>query len=457
MQNTGPTSPAIEPEAGAQGAGTTEATIGTRVAHDIAPHDTVQHCAVCAAPLRRTFIDLGEMPLANRYLREADLERPEPRYPLHARVCDSCFLVQVDVVVSPEAIFSEYAYFSSYSDSWVTHARRFAAAAKTRFNLDADSLVVEVGSNDGYLLRHFVAAGVPVLGIDPAANVAAAAERAGVPTRVHFFGRALAEQLVAEGRGADLLVANNVLAHVPDINDFVAGLATMLMPDGVLSVEFPHLLRLINECQFDTIYHEHFYYLSFATTRRIFAAHGLRVFNVEKLASHGGSLRIFACRAASVAHPQTPRVDAVLREEIAGGLMRVEIYDAFSERVEPIRQGLRDFLGAAKARGQLVIGHGAAAKGNTMLNHCRIGPDLLPYVVDNIPYKQGRFLPGSHIPVLPTEQVAKDRPDFILILPWNLRKEIARRNAYVHAWGARYVVAVPRIEILEPIPTQPPA
>jgi SAM-dependent methyltransferase len=432
----------------------TDTTTQVHAVHDVAPQTTGHRCGFCAAPLTRTFIDLGETPLANAYIRPEDLKRPESRYPLHARVCDSCFLVQVDAVVPPEEIFTEYAYFSSYSDSWVAHARRFATAAKARFALGADDLVIEIASNDGYLLRHFAAAGVPVLGVDPAANVAAAAEQAGVPTRVEFFGKALAERLVAEGRRADLLVANNVLAHVPDLNDFVAGMATVLAPDGVLSVEFPHLLRLIDECQFDTIYHEHFYYLSLATTQRIFAAHGLRVFDVEQLASHGGSLRIFACRADSGAHAQTANVDAVLREELAGGLEQPQTYDAFAGRVQPVRQGLRDFLIGAKARGLRVVGHGAAAKGNTLLNYCGIGPDLLPYVVDNIPYKQGRYLPGSRIPVLPTEQIDKDRPDFILILPWNLRKEIASRNAHVHAWGARYVVAVPRIEILEPMDLQ---
>jgi SAM-dependent methyltransferase len=405
-------------------------------------------CRFCAAPLTHTFVELGETPLANALLREADLKRPEPRYPLTVRVCAECLLVQADQVVAPDVLFSDYAYFSSYAATWVEHAKRFAEMARARFALGPDSLVIEVASNDGYLLRHFAEAGVPVLGIDPAANVAVVAEKAGVPTRVDFFGKVLAETLAGEGRRADLLVGNNVLAHVPDLNDFVAGLATVLAPDGVLSVEFPHLLRLIEEVQFDTIYHEHFCYFSLLAVERVFAAHGLRVFDVERLPTHGGSLRVLACRAGSTAHDTGPGLAEVRAAEAAAGLDKLATYTGFAERVAAVKRALRAFLDDARAAGKHVVAYGAAAKGNTLLNVCGVGRADIDYVVDMSPHKQGRFLPGSHLPIHAPERMFETRPDYVLILPWNLREEITRSMAGVRDWGGRFVVPVPRAEVL---------
>jgi SAM-dependent methyltransferase len=356
--------------------------------------------------------------------------------------------VQADSFVAPEDIFSDYAYFSSYSDLWVDHARRFVAMARTRFALGPASQVVEVASNDGYLLRHFVAAGVPALGIEPAANVAQAARAIGVPTEIRFFGRDCAADLVARGLAADLVVGNNVLAHVPDINDFVGGLAAALKPDGVVSVEFPHLLRQIEGVQFDTVYHEHFYYLSLLAVERVFAAHGLRVFDVAELTSHGGSLRVIACRAASAAHAAMPGVAKIRADEAAAGFDRAQTYAAFQARVAPIRTGLLDFLHNARREGRTVAAYGAAAKGNTLLNFSGVGPDLIPYVVDRNPAKQGHFLPGSHIPVHPPEKIAQTRPDYVLILPWNIREEVMDAMAGIRAWGGRFVVAVPELTVL---------
>jgi SAM-dependent methyltransferase len=405
-------------------------------------------CRSCGAELKHTFVDLGATPLANAYLGASDLEKPEPRYPLHARVCASCFLVQVESVVPAEEIFGDYAYFSSYAASWVEHARRFAHATIERFNLDGHSLVVEVASNDGYLLKHFVEAGVPVLGVEPAANVAEAAVAAGVPTEVRFFGEAYARELLDRRGPADLLVGNNVLAHVPDLNDFVAGLAQLLKPSGVLSMEFPHLLRLIEDVQFDTIYHEHFSYFSFLTVEKVFARHGLDVFDVERLATHGGSLRIFARRKDGVDRPRTAAVEALRSEEKDARLDRLEGYSGFAERVEAVKAGLLGFLNTAKAEGHTVVGYGAAAKGNTLLNTCGVDGSLIDYVVDLSPHKQGHFLPGSRLPIHAPEQMFVTRPDYVLILPWNIKDEIVRSMAGIGEWGGRFVVAVPRIEVI---------
>jgi SAM-dependent methyltransferase len=370
-------------------------------------------------------------------------------YPLHARICEECLLVQLPADITPDEIFREYAYFSSYSDSWVAHAARYAVEMRERFQLDSDSLVVEVASNDGYLLQHFVRADIPVLGIEPARNVAAAALERGVPTITEFFGEGLARRLTAEGRRADLLVGNNVFAHVPDLNDFTAGLAEILAPDGVLTLEFPHLVQLIEQGQFDTIYHEHYSYLTLGTAKRVLGDHGLAVFDVEELPTHGGSLRVFAAHAGSRRDAPGPRVASLLERERTGGYADLSGYLDFERRVQTVKGDLLEFLIAARRDGRSVAGYGAPGKGNTLLNYCGIGPDLLPYTVDRNPYKHGRFTPGTHIPIHSPERIAEDRPDFVLILPWNLRDEIIGQLAYIREWGGRFVVPIPALEIAD--------
>jgi SAM-dependent methyltransferase len=404
-------------------------------------------CRLCGAALSLSLVDLGEMPLANRLLTEDELARPELRYPLHARVCTSCFLVQVESVVPPQEIFGDYSYFSSYSSSWVEHARRFAHAAAERFGLDGRSHVIEVASNDGYLLRHFVALGIPCLGVEPAANVAAVAREAGVPTEARFFGTATAADLVAHGLAADLLVANNVLAHVPDLNDFIRGLATALKPGGVLSVEFPHLLNLLRETQFDTIYHEHFSYFSLGVVQRAFRRRGLEVFDVEELPTHGGSLRVYAARTDSPRQPTT-NARQVLAAESAAGLDAAPAYADFGLRVERIRRDLLSFLREAKAGQRSVVAYGAAAKGATLLNYCGIGPELISFVVDRSPHKQGRYMPGCRLPIRDPQEVRAAHPSYLLILPWNLRDEIMQEMQDIREWGGKFAVAVPRLEIM---------
>ncbi|BAF89476.1 putative NDP-hexose 3-C-methyltransferase protein [Azorhizobium caulinodans ORS 571] len=405
------------------------------------------HCRFCNTPLSLSFVDLGSTPLANSYVPLDRADAPEPSYPLRASVCGECRLVQADAFVPAEDIFSHYAYFSSFSDSWVAHARRFAHMAMDRFGIGAQSLVVEVASNDGYLLRHFVEAGVPVLGIEPAANVAEAARVVGVRTEAVFFGAATGDDIKAREGGADLVVANNVLAHVPDINDFVEGFARVLKPEGVISIEFPHLLRLIEDVQFDTVYHEHFYYLSLLAVEKVMAAHGLRVFDVEEWPTHGGSLRVFACLKGA-RHEEQPGVAKVRADEAAAGLDRDEIYADFQRRVTPIREGLVAFLRQAKAEGKRVAAYGAAAKGNTLLNFSGVGTDLIDYVVDRNPHKQGHLLPGSHLPVHAPEKLAETKPDYVLILPWNIKDEVVASHAHVRDWGGRFVIAVPRLTVL---------
>lgn len=405
-------------------------------------------CRFCEAPLTQRFVDLGATPLANAYLSADRLALPEPSYPLVAFVCSECRLVQADAFVPPEDIFSHYAYFSSYSDSWVQHARRFALMARERFGLSETSQVIEVASNDGYLLRHFVGMGIPALGIEPAENIAAVAREAGVPTEARFFGKAAALDLAQRGLAADLVVGNNVLAHVPDINDFVGGLAAVLKPEGVVSVEFPHLLRLIREVQFDTIYHEHFYYLSLLAVERVFAAHGLSVFDVEELPTHGGSLRVLAQRASSKPHATGPGLAKVRADEAAAGLDRPETYDAFQSRVTPIKDALLAFLDEAKRSGRAVAAYGAAAKGNTLLNFCDVGTELIDYVVDRNPHKQGQFLPGSRLPIHGPDKLAETRPDYVLILPWNIKDEVMAANSQISTWGGRFVIAVPTLTVL---------
>ncbi len=406
------------------------------------------HCNFCGAVLADTFVDLGAMALANSYLAEADLAKPEPRYPLHARVCRSCFLVQVEPAVPAEEIFSDYAYFSSYSESWVAHARAYASMAASRFGLGPDSLVAEVASNDGYLLKHFVTAGIPVLGIEPAANVAKVAEENGVRSEVAFFGKETAGRLRARGLAADLMAANNVLAHVPDLNDFVGGFPMLLKPDGVLTFEFPHLLNLINEVQFDTIYHEHFSYLSLLTVEKILAAHGMAVFDVEELPTHGGSLRVYARHMACTRHADGPGLGAVRKKEKDAALDQPGAYAGFEPRVIAVRDALLNFLRNARDEGKTVAAYGAAAKGNTLLNYCGVGADLIPFVVDRSPAKQSHYLPGSHIPIFGPEKIAAEKPDYVLILPWNLRDEIMAEMAHVLSWGGRFVTAIPELRIL---------
>jgi SAM-dependent methyltransferase len=404
-------------------------------------------CRFCGAPLVESFCDLGTSPLSNRYLKAEELAQMEPTYPLHAYLCTACFLVQLEEFESPEAIFGDYAYFSSFSDSWLEHCRTHALSAAKRLRLGGQSLVVEVASNDGYLLQYFKNQSIPVLGIEPAANVAAVATAKGIPTLVRFFGTELAKTLVAEGRRADLILANNVLAHVPDLNDFVAGFALALKDEGALSVEFPHLLRLIELSQFDTIYHEHFSYFSLLTVEQILAAHGMRIFDVDELPTHGGSLRIWACRKGA-SFATTPSVQRVKALEAAGGLERIETYRGFARKVREVKRRLLAFLIEAKNAGKQVVGYGAAAKGNTLLNYCGVRSDFLDYVVDRSPHKQGLYLPGTHIPILAPEQLAATRPDYVLILPWNIKDEVMRQMAHVRNWGGKFVVPVPRLEVL---------
>jgi hypothetical protein len=388
-------------------------------------------------------------PLCETFLAPDQLERVEAFYPLHVRACTSCWLVQLPAFVPAEEIFTEYAYFSAYSTSWVEHARRYTTSMRARLGLDESDLVVELASNDGYLLQHFVAAGIPVLGVDPAANVAVAAEERGVPTLVEYFGRRLAEALVGEGRSASLVVGNNVLAQVPDLNDFVAGVAIVLRPTGTATFEFPHLLRLLDGLQYDTIYHEHFSYFSFGTIREVLRSHGLAVYDVEELPTHGGSLRIYAQHEGGP-HPEEPSVVRMLGIEDAAGLKSPERYRAFSEGVEESKRSLLELLVRLRREGKQVVGYGAPGKGNTLLNYCGIRTDFLDYTVDRNPYKHGRFTPGTHIPIHPVERIAETRPHYVLVLPWNLISEISEQLAYVSEWDARLIVPIPRAIVIDP-------
>ena len=399
-------------------------------------------CRFCGAALRDTFVDLGPSPLCESFVAPEDAERMEPFYPLHVRICGECLLVQLPAFVDREEIFREYAYFSSYSESWVEHARRYAEAMIARLGLGPTSSVVELASNDGYLLQHFVARGIPSLGIEPARNVAAAAEARGVPTLTEFCGRDLAETRLRERGPADLVIGNNVLAQVPDLNDFVAGIAILLGTRGVATLEFPHVVRLVEGVQFDTIYHEHFSYFSLTTITRIAAAHGLAVADVEELATHGGSLRVHLRRDGDGAKAE-PAVAAVLAREEAGGYAGLAGYAGFEERVREAKRALLTFLIEERRAGRSVAGYGAPGKGNTLLNYCGIRTDLLDYTVDRNPYKHGRFTPGTRIPIHDPSRLAETRPDAILILPWNLRDEIARQLAYTREWGARLIVPIP--------------
>ena len=409
---------------------------------------TDKKCRFCSAPLRITFADLGMSPNANAYIRPEKAQRMEPFYPLHAYVCEECFLVQLEAFQTPDEIFGEYAYFSSYSKSWLDHARTYTRAMIERFGIDDSWQVVEIASNDGYLLKNFKECGIPVLGIEPAANVAEVAIEAGIPSLVKFFGVEAAGELVADGRRADLLIGNNVLAHVPDLNDFVAGMQHLLAKDGVITMEFPHLLRLIRCNQFDTIYHEHFSYLSLSTVEKIFAKHGLRIFDVEELATHGGSLRIFACHQDD-GRETSASVDRLREMERDEGLLGIDVYQKFSDQVMRTKRRLLAFLVDAKEQGKCIVGYGAPAKGNTLLNYCGIRQDFLDYTVDASPHKQGLYLPGTHIPIYSPEKIFETRPDYILILPWNLKAEIMEQMADIRQWGGKFVTPIPEVQVHE--------
>ena len=404
-------------------------------------------CRACGAQLQTTFADLGMSPLCESFLRADQLNQAEPFYPLHVYVCDQCFLVQLQEYVQREGIFSEYAYFSSYSDSWLAHAKRYTDKMIEELMLSPASQVIEVASNDGYLLQYFVERGIPALGIEPAANVAKVAIQKGVPTLVKFLGRETARELAAQGRQADLLIGNNVLAQVNDINDFVAGLKVLLAPRGVLTMEFPHLMQLVAGNQFDTIYHEHFSYFSLLAVTQIFAAHGLAIYDVDELDTHGGSLRIFACHAEDPMRPVTPRVDGLRAREEEAGLGALPYYAQFADRVRETKRKLLEFLIAAKRAGKSIAGYGAPGKGNTLLNYCGIRTDFLDYTVDRNPYKHDKFLPGTHIPIYGPERIRETKPDYVLILPWNLEREIVGQLAYIREWGGQCVIPIPEVRV----------
>jgi hypothetical protein len=407
----------------------------------------VPRCRFCEKPLQQTVVDLGMSPLCESYLSASQINQMEPFYPLHVRVCGRCFLVQLEEYVSPENIFTDYAYFSSYSDTWLAHAKAYAEQMTDRFHLNPNSLVVEVASNDGYLLQYFVAKQIPVLGIEPAANVASVAVEMGVPTLVKFFGTATARELVAQGKQADLLLGNNVLAQVPNLNDFVAGMKILLSASGVLTIEFPHLMRLMEENQFDTIYHEHFCYFSFLTAEKIFAAHALTIFDVEELSTHGGSLRIYARHIEDTAKVVSERVHELRAREESAGFARLERYHSFAEQVRETKRKLLEFLIEAKRAGKRIAGYGAPGKGNTLLNYCGIRTDFLDYTVDRSPHKQGKFLPGTHVPIYSPDRIRETRPDYLLILPWNLKDEIMKQNAFIREWGGQFVVPIPAAKV----------
>src|SRR5712692_6528794 len=406
-------------------------------------------CRFCKAELQHTFVDLGMSPLCESYVRLDQLNEMERFYPLHVFVCERCFLVQLEEFVSPDHIFSEYAYFSSYSDSWLDHCRRYTEQMLDRFPLSRESLVVELASNDGYLLQYFVKKGIPVLGIEPAANVAKVAEEKGVSTLVRFFGKQLAAELVHDKTQADLLVGNNVLAQVPDLCDFVAGIKILLKPQGVFTLEFPHLLRLMEENQFDTIYHEHFSYFSFLTAKETFNAYDLVLFDVEELPTHGGSLRVFGRHAEDTSKPVSARAMELLAREEAAGLTQLERYRPFAEKVKRTKRQLLRCLIRAKEERKSIVGYGAPGKGNTLLNYCGVGKELIDYTVDRNPYKQGRFTPGTHIPIYHPDKIRETRPDYLLILPWNLKSEIMQQMSFVREWGGKFIIPIPEATICD--------
>jgi 2-polyprenyl-3-methyl-5-hydroxy-6-metoxy-1,4-benzoquinol methylase len=408
---------------------------------------TKAQCRFCKTDLKHTFVNLGMSPLSNSYLKSEQLNQSEKFYPLHTYVCSKCLLVQLEEFESPDHIFSDYPYFSSYSDTWLNHAREYTNLMIERFKFSSSSQVIEIASNDGYLLQFFQEQQIPVLGVEPAANVAEVAKSKNIPTLVKFFGVATAKELAEQNNKADLLLGNNVLAHVPDINDFVAGMKTILKQDGVITMEFPHLLQLISQNQFDTIYHEHFSYLSLTTVEQIFAYHGLTLFDVEELATHGGSLRIYAKHKDNHELKICDRLALLREKEKQSGLDRVETYLEFNAHVKT-KHKLLSFLVQIKNAGRSIVGYGAPAKGNTLLNYCGIRTDFLDYTCDRSPHKQGLFLPGTHIPIYAPEQIKVTKPDYVLILPWNLKDEIQEQLSYIREWGGQFIVPIPEVEVL---------
>ncbi len=406
-------------------------------------------CRFCDSPLKHTLVDLGMSPLCESYLTAEQLNHMEPFYPLHVYVCEKCFLAQLEEYVSPQEIFSEYAYFSSYADSWLQHVKNYTDVMVDRFKINEKNFIVELASNDGYLLQYFVEKGIPVLGVEPAGNVAKIAVEKGVPTLVDFFGEKLARNMVVEGKGADLLIGNNVLAQVPDINDFVKGMKILLKPSGVITMEFPHLMRLMDENQFDTIYHEHFSYFSLISVEKIFAFHGLKVFDVEELHTHGGSLRIYACHHEDPAKDDCVKVKEIRDRELAAGFDRMDYYNSFSEKVKETKRTLLSFLINAKKEGKSIVGYGAPGKGNTLLNYCGIRRDFIDYTVDRNPYKHGKFTPGTHIPIFPPDKIRKTRPDYVFILPWNFKDEIMQQMSDIRSWGGKFIVPIPEVKVYE--------
>ena len=404
-------------------------------------------CRFCENILKYSFVDLGTSPLSNSYLNEQDIQKMEPFFPLHVYICEACYLVQLPEVQNPEYIFSDYAYFSSYSETWLKHARDYTSFMIERFKLDSNSQVVEIASNDGYLLQYFKEKRVPVLGVEPAKNVAKVSQDAGIPTIVKFFGVQTANELAAEGKYADLLLGNNVLAHVPNLNDFVQGLKILLKPQGLITMEFPHLMRLIEENQFDTIYHEHFSYFSFITVERIFRKHCLTIFDVEELPTHGGSLRIYASHNEDTSKPISKSVRNLIKREEARGFTKIEFYLSFMEKVKETKRNILDFLIKAKNQEKSIAGYGAPAKGNTLLNYCGISTDFIDYTVDRSPHKQGHFLPGSHIPIYHPDKIKETKPDYLLVLPWNLKDEITKQMAHIYQWGGQFLVLIPNVNI----------
>lgn len=405
-------------------------------------------CRFCDTKLSQTFIDLGMSPLANSYIKSEDLQKGERFYPLHAYVCEKCFLVQLEEFETPHSIFSDYAYFSSYSESWLQHSKKYVDMITDRLGLTEESLVLEIASNDGYLLQYFLEKGIPVLGIEPAENVAKAAEEKGVRTLVEFFGVETAKEIATSGRKADLLLGNNVLAHVPDINDFVAGMKRVLKPLGIITMEFPHLLNLIRYNQFDTIYHEHFSYLSFTTSKAIFENHGFKIVDVEKLPTHGGSIRIFAAHKENDTVKTTDNVEKLIAEEEKSGICDINFYQEYSESVKRTKRNILEFFINEKNKGRAIAAYGAPAKGNTLLNYCGIRIDMIDYTVDRSPHKQGTYLPGTHIEVKSIDEIKKTKPDYLVILPWNLKEEIMEQNDYIREWGGKFVTLIPEVELL---------
>ncbi|NOU66744.1 methyltransferase domain-containing protein [Paenibacillus sp. LMG 31461] len=404
-------------------------------------------CRFCNAELTQSCVNLGMTPLSNSYLHKDALNKKENYYPLHAYVCGECFLVQLEKFESAEHIFSEYAYFSSYSDSWLEHARHYVDDITSKYPITSNSLVVEIASNDGYLLQYFKEKNIPVLGVEPAANVAKVAQEKGIPTYVDFFGRKTAAELALKDKKADLLIGNNVLAHVPDLHDFVGGMTLALKANGIITMEFPYLLRLMSENQFDTIYHEHFSYFSLVTVMKIFASKKLTVFDVQELPTHGGSIRIYAQHEDFGKHPSSRRVDDLLKKEEAFGMYELSTYTAFAEKVKATKRAILEFFTKAKNEGKTIVGYGAPAKGNTLLNYCGVGVDFIDYTVDRSPHKQGLFLPGTHIPIYDPNKITETKPDYVFILPWNLKDEISKQMKHIYDWGGRFVVPIPEVEV----------